>query len=562
MASISQLQIELDGIGHVLADKRLGVPKYQRSYAWDRENVEDLLRDIADAIRANAAEYFLGSIVTQGSDNQLEIVDGQQRLATTSICIAAIRDFLVNRQDMARAEQIEQKYLLRRDLRTQVMLPQLSLNADDNDFYRKRILTRPNDPDRAVKPSKESHHRMLEARKYAGDFVESLAKTSGNPSNLLVDWVEYLGERAKVIWVRVPDDSNAFVIFETLNDRGVALSSADLLKNYLFGKSGERFGEAQGLWNQMIGALETVGGEQILLTYIRQAWSARNGITREKDLFAAIKQSVTSEQAAIDLAKALAEGARRYAAMLNPKHELWASFGDSVRGHIETLVYLRLEQFRPLLLAILGAFEKAEVERAVRYLVASSVRFLIHGGSGGGTVEKHYCDSAQRVFKGELKTAKDLAGELNKVVPSDTEFSAAFAVARVSKAHLARYYLRVLERQSIGEKQPELVPNPNSDEVNLEHVLPQNPSAAWTNVKPEDAEAFYNRIGNLCLLQQKLNSEIGNKGFDEKKIELSKSGFTLTKSIGDSATWAPTDIEKRQATLAPLAVSAWSTNIK
>ena len=90
MASISQLKIELDGIGHILSDKRLGVPKYQRSYAWEKQNVEELLRDLSDAIRVKAGEYFLGSIVIQGADANLEIVDGQQRLATTSIILGRV----------------------------------------------------------------------------------------------------------------------------------------------------------------------------------------------------------------------------------------------------------------------------------------------------------------------------------------------------------------------------------------------------------------------------------------------------------------------------------------
>ena len=562
MTAITQLNIELDGIGHVLSDKRLSVPKYQRPYAWDAQNVEELLRDLADAIRAKAGEYFLGSIVVQGTAEKLEIVDGQQRLATTSILLASIRDYFIGVNDNARADQLEQKYLTGRNLRTQAIEPRLTLNLDDNDFYRRAILSRPGNHERKVKPTKESHTRILDAQKNTADFIKKLTGTTQGASDLLLDWIDYLEEKAKVICVRVADDSNAFVIFETLNDRGVELSIADLLKNYLFGRSGERFDEAQTNWNQMIGALESVGGDEILLNYIRQAWSAEHGITREKELFNAIKAKVASEQAAIDFSNNLAASARLYSAMLNPKHELWSQYGSSARKHIEALIYLRLEQFRPLLLAVLKSLKIGEVEKALGYLVACSVRFLIHGGLGGGTLENQYCECARKVLNGTITTAAALAAEFNKVVPTDSEFLSSFAIARTSKNYLARYYLQSLERQAAGELQPELVPNPNADEINLEHILPQNPSPAWGMIDPESAEIYYNRIGNLVLLKQKINSEIGNAGFNDKKPFYSQSQYNLTKSISQNTTWTSSEIDDRQKALAALAIKAWPISVK
>lgn len=319
--------------------------------------------------------------------------------------------------------------------------------------------------------------------------------------------------------------------------------------------------EAQTNWNKMLGALETVGGDSVLLNYIRQAWSAENGITREKELFGSIKTAIVSEQSAIEFSGKLSVNARLYAAMLNPKHELWKQYGGSASLHIETLSQLRLEQFRPLLLAVLQSFPKGEVEKALRYLVACSVRFLIHGGLGGGTVEDNYCKSAQRVLRGDIKSSEQLSSELNKVVPSDSEFIASFAVARISKAYLARYYLQALERQARGEKEPELVPNSNSDEVNLEHVLPQNPSPDWGVIESEVAAAMYNRLGNLAIISKKINSDMGNAGFSSKKPELARSSFTLTNEIAKENEWMPKSIEQRQSRLASIAVKVWPLSV-
>jgi hypothetical protein len=127
----------------------------------------------------------------------------------------------------------------------------------------------------------------------------------------------------------------------------------------------------------------------------------------------------------------------------------------------------------------------------------------------------------------------------------------------VSKAYLARYYLQALERQETGEAQPELVPNTNSNEVNLEHVLPQNPSPAWGQIEDELADAFFNRLGNLALMKQKINSDIGNAGFDAKKGALADSQFELTKKIAVNDNWTTANIETRQNELAVLAIKAW-----
>src|ERR1700730_11953120 len=177
MSSIGQLRIILDGIGHILSDKRLKVPKYQRSYAWEKQNVNELFRDLGDALRQQANEYFLGSIVTQGLDSELEIVDGQQRLATISILIAAIRDYLPGMADADRAKQIEGEFLLSRDLRTQAIEPKITLNSDDNDFYRKAVLSEPKHEDRKTKAAKESHERIRDAMVIAAHFVKNLTGT-------------------------------------------------------------------------------------------------------------------------------------------------------------------------------------------------------------------------------------------------------------------------------------------------------------------------------------------------------------------------------------------------
>ena len=562
MSALDQIQIHLGGIGKGLADGNLGVPTYQRSYAWQEQNVRELLQDLATAIKEKEPEYFLGTIVLiRGEAGSMEVVDGQQRLATTMVFLAAVRDYFSSVKDDNRASDIEHLFLVTRDLRTQERIPKLKLNEADQDFFAKRILAPLGSSERATPATKPSHQRIAAAGELAAAHVKRLAELSSKPADYLVDWVEFVKTKTRVIWVQVPDYANAFTIFETLNDRGLELAISDLLKNYLFSRSENRIAEVQQRWVSMVATLESTESEGILVTYIRHLWSSKHGLTREKELFHAIKRMVTSRQAALDFADDLAQSAITYAAILNPAHELWKPYGTTARLHMATLNLLGMVQLRPLLLAIIEKFSEAETRKSLGCMVSWAVRLLITGGLGGGTLEQHYSLRATEVRQGKIKKAKDLVIAMEEVVPHDAAFKEAFRVATVSKAHLARYYLNALERQARGDASPELVPNSNEEEVNLEHVLPLAPGKEWGHIAPDIARTNARRIGNMVLLRASANSAAANVGYLKKRPILKESEYKLTSEAAKHAKWGPEEIEQRQAALADLAVAVWPAKI-
>ena len=211
-----------------------------------------------------------------------------------------------------------------------------------------------------------------------------------------------------------------------------------------------------------------------------------------------------------------------------------------------------------MLLAVVQHFTRAEVKRALRATVAWSVRGLIVGGLGGGTMEKAYSRAAVKIRSGEIKTADELGDELIKIMPSDSEFHAAFATARVTKMSLSRYYLNALERARIGQSEPELVPNTDEDQVNLEHVLPRKPTQSqWPEFTVEEVADWANRLGNHVLLKKTENARIGNKAFSDKAPVLARSSLMLTREAGEEASWTKQAIAARQSTLADFAVQVW-----
>lgn len=550
---VSTLEITPQGLGACLGGNFLTVPKYQRAFSWDDENVANFLADVNTAFANGAPEYFMGSVVLQGADQRYEVVDGQQRLTMATIFVAAARDFVASKGMSDVAKSLESQFLLTKDTWTQKVMARLSLSVYDNDFYLNVLLQGAN-----TQPSRESHERLVAARAKCHLFIEDLSKHYNNWFERLGGIVQYLEHKVRVIQVVVPSHANAYVIFETLNDRGKDLSASDLLKNHLFGRAEDRIDEVQTKWNQMLGTLEPHGGDELVITYIRQLWSATREVAREKELFAKIRDKIASPQLAVDFSSELVARAIHYSALLNSAHPLWKHHGPEAEAIIDALNTLKVERFRPAMLALLDRFEGKELVAAMRVILNGSVRYLIAVGAGGGTLEAAWSDVARKVANGDVTTAAAFAKEMAKIVPNDEVFRTGFKSARIAKSFLARYFLASLERHARGQANSELVPNGEVSAVNLEHVLPETPGDDWKGLNPEVAGAYSRRIGNLVLLSSKKNSELGNQGFEKKKPILAASEFLLTKDVGSKATWGPAEIEARQDQLADMALKVWA----
>jgi hypothetical protein len=575
MGTLESIEIHHEGLAHLLADKSLYVPTYQRAFAWRKQHVSALLLDLAGALQAerdgdSAGGYFLGSIVTikaKKSENTLEVVDGQQRLATTSIFLTAIRDYFIRQHDDEQAGHIQRTYLRPYDPWARDPSPRLKLSADDNEFYADSIIAMPQDRKRGPKASQESHKRLARAYKEARDYFDKLASgyDKANAVSALLRWESFLHNRAQVIHVTVEDDADAYVIFETLNDRGLELSTADLLKNYLFGRSGDRFEEAKEHWAKMTGALQTVTHKNLTVEYIRQLWSSTRGIARRRDLFYHIKQKITSKKAAIELSTELDENAKLYAAILNPNHEIWAKFGTHARQAIVTLRVLRMERIRPLLLAIMGVFSDAEIKKSMRYIVSAAVRLIIGHGSPG-PVEKAILGASAKIRSGDIRSTGELAQNLASIVPGDSVFERYFAAARVKNPQQARYYLRALEEALVSKGPMVFVVSENEENANLEHILPEKGrDQGWRHIPPEKADELCRRLGNLLLLDPKVNARLTSSRFADKvKVYAGAENTRLTKQLATkyaSSEWGEEQINEWQAILAKLAVKAWSLNV-
>jgi len=563
MASVNQ-PIGTKGIASVLSSYRHKVPVYQRSFVWTEkeEQVREFLTDISEAYYRKGEEYFLGSIVviSPKENNPAEVVDGQQRLAVTSLLISQIANKFEELGKKKSCQKIIEEFIESSDYKEEYILPQFRLNRVDDIFYQKLL-----HGDIAKPPSSSppSHARLWEAYNRIDTWLSEQLSSKDKPIDWLAEFLEYLKNSAYVIYFVAPDESNAFLIFETLNDRGLDLSVSDLVKNYLLGKAKDNIDAVLDSWNYAFNTVRVHGGEDVFKTFLRQFWMSKHGLVRKKELYKDIKSRVTTAPTAIEFADELQHNSYLYDAILSPDHSSWVECSVKTRENLSALINLGLEQYRPTLLSALVIFEMDEVEKLLKLLVSWSVRLLIVGRMGGGTIENNYGDLGMKIRKGILKNVKDIAKHANKIfVPFDGEFKDSFEKAQVSKPKLARYYLRTLELEAGGEDQREFIPNPDASELTLEHILPENPAKGeWQDFDDEERKLYTTRIGNLTLLTEKMNSNVRNGPFKEKKQYYTKSSLLLTKQIATFDKWNKESINDRQRYLAKLALKAWSIGI-
>lgn len=548
---MSEIKYEFIGIGSLIKNKNLKVPIHQRPYSWQIEHIEDLLNDIKNNF--NEDEYFLGTIVlTAGDNNKNEIVDGQQRIISVSLIYASIRDLLQNQTD---SDNIHTNYLSTYDIRTKEYFPKLELSQQDNEYYRNLIINKQNN----IEARRLSNTYIKEAYHTIQNSIKKILENHNNDENVLIDWKDFIDEKLKVVVITVPTDVNAFTIFETLNDRGLALAQTDLIKNYLYSKAGNRIDEVQRAWIELVSKIETED-ESLLLTYIKHYWFVNYSFVRESknELYKEIKNKINNSTQVTTFVNNLKNDIDIYLAILNPNSSYWNDYDNLCRNYIETLNYFNLEQYRPLVFSILKKFQPDEVKKSLKLIVSWLVRNLIVGGLGGGTLEKTYAEKAFAIFSEVIKNASELRNSLNSVIPQDDTFKEQFRIATVSKAKYGKYYLAAIENYNRGKEHPELIVNLNPDSVNLEHILPENPENNYPNFTEEQHAAYYKRIGNLTLMKTKENNDFKNSKFSDKKKKYEESELWITNSLRQYDDWTIETINERQSSLAELAVNTWS----
>jgi hypothetical protein len=526
------------------------VPDWQRNYSWTTSEVETFWNDLLHFEGSypnetiNAEEYFLGSVVIVDNSVSHLLLDGQQRLATSAILLSVIRDYL-KRSSRDAATRIQTRYLSDFDDAADRTTYKMTLNTYDRDFFKREILESRDGDYAPPDPAIESHRLIRQARGFfEGQFDANFARkdTPEDAHRWALRVCSVLTNHMSVVAVLSEDEDNASSVFETLNDRGIGLSAPDLLRNLLLRRAPEaERQEIIDLWREIL----EMEGEPNLKTFLRHYWVSRYGDIKTQSLYREMKNRIVADNvSSLDLSRSLQAAAAVYESLLLARDD-----NNEIAGLLSDVNALGASSLYP---ALLSAYQvdSNQVGPLLRALIVTYMRHTVIGKKENSRVE----DTVFRLAR-DLRTNGDFAAAINMLrafAPGDTEFINTFATASLSRMEAARYALREIEhdRRKTGELQVALPPR-----VHVEHIYPQNPPPERR--LPQHANVI-NRIGNLTLLDQRLNTAAKNAAFANKIPYYQQSQLLLNAELPGEASWGLEEINRRQIGLSQRAATIWS----
>lgn len=424
----SQFEAKTFGVGELIMQRKLFVvPPHQRSYAWGKEAVEEFLDDIEAARSNGAVDYFIGLIVIQGSpEGEWILLDGQQRLSTVSLIYSAIRYWFHAAGFVEDAKQINHDYLGVRRLGGDYS-SRMALNTENRDSFEQvaeRLLSDRELASLAQSTSKKSSNRLLlDAAVYVRQWVSNIAgeRSSNNDEGAkrLYSLARFLETKLKVVAVEVSSEVDAYVLFEALNDRGVALSALDLIKNHIFSK--HPAGQSQ--WNELISALGEADPEDFLKVF----WTSRYGNIQKSQIFRGVKERYKEGPAAEQLLRELSEDAVLLSAIYDDDHPFWTNGDSGIRDELFLLKFLDSKQARPVLISILRTVSDSTTAlQMIGMLAAALFRFQVVGKGRTGVVEKVIGRLCAGISGGMVGDASTFRSTISELLTSDSEFRGQF----------------------------------------------------------------------------------------------------------------------------------------
>jgi hypothetical protein len=540
-------------LGQILSSTSppIRVPDYQRDFSWREEQISDFWSDLISfggndpQIKLSGKEYFLGAAVLVNNGVFHLLLDGQQRIATSTILLAALRDKIQEYKADA-AQQIQDHYIAFVDHLTGERIFKIEMNLFDRSFFRDYIQSFPRVP--GTTPQKNSHQLVARAYAYFQERISQGWEAAGGGKRGF-DWAAHvtqtLREHMVLVTVTSSNERSASAIFATLNDRGIGLSTVDLIRTWVLQAAHDTARqEILECWDNAFSACGTTAGAE---TLIRMAWVAQHGDVKARALYKVVSDEIPEKLSPLEYS----QGIRRDALFYRQFRD-----GDTDDGELqEHWLAFRTLGFNaglPTLISANRNFSQDDQKRLARALVALVVRHNIVCGLDRARTESAAYAAARRISGGA--GIFSVISDLRALSPSDELFVQSFSNLRFAKAEhgVARYILRVLEAHESATAEVEVA---GPDRVHIEHIYPQTPKEGerW-----DEHDAFVTLIGNLTLLGRRLNEQIKNSNFETKKQQAYQATrLALTEALLKHESWTPATVMGRQSELARIAREMW-----
>jgi uncharacterized protein with ParB-like and HNH nuclease domain len=586
----------------ILKDKKYYIPTLQRNYEWETKNIEELWRDLfgedfwikcdADSIEP----HFMGTLVTcpknrgdENTDNKesLDILDGQQRLTTLSIflseCYIRMSGHKKEEDEYETIGAIKSCLKLNkrriRDNRTQFRLnlqPSLDktifedLVSELPERAPTDLQTLRNKFQRNFKNIKIGKNKLLNCITKTRELMEQAISDPQSTDLPLGERLEIIAQRllyqTDFLLINTSSTTSAYKIFESLNDRGVDLSQADLIKNklcsFLADDEIEDFGEKWASIKEHVGA-EPNGMVNYLRSY---AISTHGSVTKrelldkfEEEIGANTKSGYTIKQKrkkVHELIKDLCNHAVKYSMLTSPEEEAPDNC-DSWSGKVLFLNKLQAKTCRHALLSALMNGYK-ELEKLIDVITVVQLRNVIADGNPNKAEQAH-CEVAKLIGQ---KNGDVPIETIHKIyiplIQSNENFFDNFMQTDAVSIPVWRYILEQIHNLSpVTEMEIS-----DTSKVHVEHILAikaHEDSIAESRLSGhEELKRYVHKVGNLTLLDKKLNIKAQNDKFSIKNSEFyTHSRIPMNDYFKELSIWTKEDIEKRTSKLCQEVSKIW-----
>lgn len=528
------------------------IPLFQRPYAWEKKDWQTLWDDIIVQYENDGrSRHFLGAIVSMparawpaGGVNKFLIIDGQQRLTTLAILLCAIRDS--SEDNMG---EMIQDYLVNRhnDGADKLKLMPTQL---DRDTFRALVIDR-------TLPVNES--KVKEAYDF---FKNTIAGKDSDGNKIELKKLYGVIEQClQVVMINLGESDDPYLIFESLNHKGKALSQADLVRNYVlmrFRHSMTSGGDQERVYERWWKPMENSLGEA-LEDFFRHYCIKDGEDVKKNNVYTSMKAKFTPLDSPEEVEKEL-EVVNRYASyyrlFIHPEEEK----DPAVREHLDAIRNTGVTTCYPLFLRLYNSYRsngisKDEFLRCLDLTESFIVRRMICNVQTNALNKLYltWCRSYTESGTIEWLTTNQKRGIVTARWPTNSEVEQEIFNQPMYERATTQFILRMIE-SSYGHKELVL-----PDVLTIEHIMPQTLSPEWKEaLGPEHLEVhkrLIDTLGNLTLTGY--NSELGNLPFDKKKEKLTNTHIEMNRWVLSKEKWGSEEIAERGMELAKRIESLW-----
>lgn len=555
------------------------IPDYQRAYSWTKENLKQLVEDIWESVELNKARgnkefdqyepYFLGSIVLCYKEYKddgcgiYDVIDGQQRLTSIIMLIAAIRDLIDNEEyKKVLSDLIYQKPNVLMGIKESI---RVKARGKEEEFFKKYILT--NGGTELVKDL--DMEELSEAKQNMVNAIEVFRDSFFNENGELLEeklneFIVYLLQKVVLVVITTESFTSAFRLFNVINARGLPLTDSDLLKSEnLRVMNPEIRKEYTDIWesheqdlgkeklDQIIGFMRTMKLKNKVEESVYEEFSKKIFRNEPEYLGVNFVNHLTAVKALYD--KYIIDGNLE-------------GVSEEEKSYYKNLINI-MREFLPYddwMAAVIRFAEKFNDDKLVLEFVKVLEKRLVIDWVNGNS----FADRLNRVYGIlEVIEEKDSLEEIKEapVFLYDLERTTAYfenALNDIDFYSKGRMMIPkyIFVRLDMEKRANEVLDY--SDKIMIEHVLPRNAKEAYwkDNFSADQRRNWANKFGNLVIITGAKNTRANNKPFAEKVEQYlsKKSDFAITKEVLELSDWNMDSLKDRHESLVNRALELWT----